>query len=85
MLPEQPWNIAVIGFPRRACVVVPAPGYQPAMDQQCEGSGRELPKGPPPDVATACPVCGREVKVEEVDEGQRFAVENHQKVVDVSS
>lgn len=55
------------------------------MDQQCEGSGRELPGGPPPDEATACPVCGREVKVEEADHGQRFAVESHQKVFDVSN
>jgi hypothetical protein len=55
------------------------------MNQECEGSGRELPDGPPPAVATACPVCGREVKVEEIDNEQRFAVEHHQKVVDVSS
>jgi hypothetical protein len=58
------------------------------MDDQCEGSGRELPAGPPPAVATACPVCGREVKVEPVDghqgegrDGSRFVVEAHQKVV----
>jgi len=56
-----------------------------AMNQECEGSGRELPDGPPPDEATACPVCGREVKVEETDHGQRFAIESHQKVVDVST
>lgn len=55
------------------------------MDQECEGSGRVLPEGPPPDVATACPVCGREVKVEEIDSGQRFAIESHQGVVDVST
>ena len=55
------------------------------MDQKCEGTGRELLDGPPPDEALACPVCGRELKVEEMDSGQRFAIEGHQKVVDVST
>ena len=53
------------------------------MDDECQGSGRELPAGPPPAVATACPVCGREVKVEPVEgQGDRFVIEHHQRVVE---
>lgn len=53
------------------------------MDHECEGSGRELPAGPPPDVATTCPVCGRETRVDgrDSDGEMRFTIEQHQQVV----
>jgi len=56
------------------------------MDQQCAGSGRELPGEPPPDTAVACPECGREVRidVQEAEHGQRVVIEDHQGMVDVS-
>ena len=55
------------------------------MDEQCAGSGRELPGEPPPDTAVACPECGREVRidVQEAEHGQRVVVEDHQGMVDV--
>jgi hypothetical protein len=54
------------------------------VNHECEGSGRELPAGPPPDEATTCPVCGRETKVEPIEsgDGSRFTIEPHQKVVE---
>ena len=57
------------------------------MDQECEGSGRELPDGPPPDRATACPVCGREIRVDpdETANGSSFVIGRHQKVIQESS
>lgn len=57
------------------------------MDEECEGSGREVPAGPPPDEATTCPACGRETKVDghEVDGEMRFTIARHEKVVKDSS
>jgi hypothetical protein len=60
-----------------------AGGYGLRMDQECEGSGHELPAGPPPDEATACPECGRETKIEshESGGGSTFTIARHQKIV----
>ncbi|MDZ4264657.1 MAG: hypothetical protein U1D00_02975 [Mycobacterium sp.] len=54
------------------------------MDHECEGSGRELPGDPPPAEAAACPVCGRETRVDADDAGGglSFVVARHQKVVE---
>jgi hypothetical protein len=53
------------------------------MDHECDGSGVELPVGPPPAEATTCPVCGRETRIEgrDVDGEMRFTIEPHQQVV----
>jgi hypothetical protein len=52
------------------------------MDQECPGSGRELPSEPPPNEAADCPECGREVRVDvtEAEHGQRITIEQHQAV-----
>jgi hypothetical protein len=39
------------------------------MESQCEGSGRLIPGGPPPDVPMQCPECGRNVQVESKADG----------------
>ncbi|MCV7153982.1 hypothetical protein H7I57_22810 [Mycobacterium pyrenivorans] len=54
------------------------------MDHECEGSGRELPGDPPPAEAAACPVCGRETRVDPDESGGSlsFVVARHQKVVE---
>ncbi|MGB2921545.1 MAG: hypothetical protein WA944_05025 [Mycobacterium sp.] len=56
------------------------------MDHECEGSGRKLPDGPPPDRATVCPVCGREIRVDpdETPDGSSFVIARHQKVTQES-
>ncbi|AFM17036.1 hypothetical protein Mycch_2261 [Mycolicibacterium chubuense NBB4] len=52
------------------------------MDE-CPGSRRELSSDPPADRAATCPECGREVQVEpeETDDGLRFTVAPHARVV----
>lgn len=52
------------------------------MASECEGSGRDLPAGPPPDEATTCPVCGRETKIEASDDGDgdSYTVARHDRV-----
>lgn len=52
------------------------------MERECKGSGHDVSDGPPPDVALACPVCGREVKVDGHEAGGqlRLTIERHQQV-----
>ncbi|MDT5334687.1 MAG: hypothetical protein QOD90_192 [Mycobacterium sp.] len=52
------------------------------MERECEGGGREVQEGPPPDVAMTCPVCGRETKVDvdDADGGMRLTIARHQQV-----
>jgi hypothetical protein len=53
------------------------------MDEECEGSGREVPGDPPPDEAATCPVCGRETRVQThaADSGSTFTIAHHRRVV----
>jgi hypothetical protein len=52
------------------------------MERECEGSGRDVSDGPPPNVAMTCPVCGRETKVDihDADGGMQLTIARHQQV-----
>jgi hypothetical protein len=53
------------------------------VSNECDGSGRDVPADQPSAEPMQCPVCGRAVKIDphETDDGLRFTVEHHAKIV----
>ena len=71
------------GYQVRGIVSPPFSGV--CMDA-CPGSGHELSDEPPPNTAARCPVCGRATRVEpeHTEDGLRFTIERHEKIVETS-